>query len=102
MQILIILALVLAIVGGVFIVQNPVTVTIHFLAWQFQGALPIILLSAFVLGFLISYLLSAAGIIRRKLRHSSQEKRIRQLENQLKSKGEIPAEPITRETDLDS
>lgn len=69
MQVFFIISLLIAIGAVTFALQNPGVVVIQFLAWQFQGSLALILLLTFALGFLSSFLLSLATMVRRRLRN---------------------------------
>lgn len=82
MQVLVILALIISIGAAVFAVQNPTTVSLRFIGWNFQGSLALMLLLSFGLGFLSSFLLSLASLVRRRWVIRSQQRRIAELEAQ--------------------
>ena len=64
MQLSVIVAIVIAIVGVLFAVQNSVPSTIVFFFWRFDGSLGIILLLALALGALIVALVSTPATLR--------------------------------------
>lgn len=66
MLILLVLALVLSLVIVAFIFQNTNPVVVHFLAWQYEGSLAMILFLTFLLGIIISLLIAIPLMIRRK------------------------------------
>lgn len=71
MQIFIILALLIAIAAVTFALQNPGTITIKFLLWQFSGSMALVLLVIFAMGFVSSLLLSWVSLIRRKMKDNN-------------------------------
>lgn len=81
MQILLILALVLALATVIFAVQNAMPVTVGFLVWQFVNApLALVLLLAVALGVLISLCLSLPSMIASRWTVSRLKKRVAELE----------------------
>lgn len=81
MQILLILALVLALATVIFAVQNAMPVTVGFLVWQFVNApLALVLLLAVALGVLISLFLSLPSMIASRWTVSRLKKRVAELE----------------------
>jgi putative membrane protein len=83
MQILLILALVVAVLAVIFAVQNTATVTLAFLAWRINGPLALVLLVALAVGALISLLASLPTLIKGRLRVASQKRRLANLEASL-------------------
>lgn len=83
MQIFLILALIVAIVAVIFALQNPTTVTISLLFWQFEGSMALMLLVALTVGVLISLLLSAPAVIRRSRGAPGDKKTIDTLRGQV-------------------
>lgn len=82
MQVLIIIALLIAIVAVLFALQNLTTVTVTFLFWSIQASLALVLLITLAAGVLISVLASLPGLIRGKLTLSSQKKKLSVLETE--------------------
>lgn len=80
MQLTIIAAIFVAIVGGVFAMQNNVPVTVNFLLWRFDSSLAMVLLFALALGATVIALLTTPATVRRKWQLSRQSKRIAALE----------------------
>ena len=80
MQIFIILALVIAIIGVIFALQNLATITISFLFWSFHAPLALVLLVTLLAGVLISLLASLPGLVRNKWSFSGQKKKLVALE----------------------
>ncbi|MDW8326021.1 MAG: lipopolysaccharide assembly protein LapA domain-containing protein [Anaerolineales bacterium] len=98
MQILLILALVIAILTVIFAVQNAMPVTVSFLFWQFAGApLALVLLLAVGLGLLISLLISVPSLVGNRWTISRLKKRVTELE---KSVQEQQARLATLEANL--
>ncbi len=59
------LALFIAIVAGVFALQNSTPVFVQFMGWQTQASMALILLITFSLGVLFGILISLPAMIRR-------------------------------------
>jgi putative membrane protein len=64
MQLAVIVAIVIAIAGVMFAVQNSVPATVVFFLWRFDGSLGVILLLALALGALIVGLVSTPATLR--------------------------------------
>ncbi|MBK5104467.1 MAG: LapA family protein [Burkholderiales bacterium] len=64
MQLAVIVAIVLAVAGVLFAVQNSIPSTVVFFLWRFDGSLGVILLFALALGALIVALLSTPATVR--------------------------------------
>jgi len=64
MQLTVIVAIVIAIVGVLFAVQNSVPSTVVLFLWRFDGSLGVILLFALALGALIVALVSTPATVR--------------------------------------
>jgi uncharacterized integral membrane protein len=64
MQLSVIVAIVIAIGGVMFAVQNTVPATVVFLFWRFDGSLGVIMLVALALGALIVALVSTPATLR--------------------------------------
>lgn len=64
MQLSVIVAIVLAVAGVMFAVQNGVPSTVVFFVWRYDGALGVILLLALALGALIVALISTPATLR--------------------------------------
>jgi uncharacterized integral membrane protein len=64
MQLSVIVAIVIAIAGVLFAVQNTVPATVVFLVWRFDGSLGVIMLLALALGALIVALVSTPATLR--------------------------------------
>lgn len=54
MQLTIIIAIFVAIAGGIFAMQNNVPVTVNFLLWRFDSSLAMVLLLSLALGAIIA------------------------------------------------
>lgn len=101
MQIFLFLALFIALVAGVFAMQNSATVEITFLAWKFNSSLAIVLLIAVALGALFSALVSmptnlkARWTIRQQRKKlSDMETRLAELQTELDTARQISTESI--------
>ncbi|MBE0626780.1 MAG: DUF1049 domain-containing protein [Burkholderiales bacterium] len=64
MQLAVIVAIVIAIAGVLFAVQNSIPSTVVFFLWRFDGSLGVILLFALALGALIVALVSTPATVR--------------------------------------
>ena len=83
MQISVILAIVFAIVGVAFALQNSVPVTVTLLAWQIDGSLAMVLLTTLALGALIVALVSTPAAIRARWIENRQRKEIETLKQSI-------------------
>jgi uncharacterized integral membrane protein len=83
MQVLLIIALLIAILAVIFALQNAVTVSIAFLVWKTEGSLALVLLVALAVGALVSLLASLPAIIRGAWTTASQKRRLSELETSL-------------------
>lgn len=80
MQLLIIFAILFAIGGVLFALQNNAPVVVSFIAWEFHGSLALVLLLTLVLGMIIAALVSTPATVRMKWRIRRQQGRIDRLE----------------------
>ncbi len=80
MQILILVALLIAIIAVIFALQNMTMITISFLFWSTQGSLALVLLITLAAGVLISSLASLPGFVSGKWTSSSKNKKLANLE----------------------
>lgn len=78
-----IVALVIAVIAVIFALQNAITVTISFLAWEVTGSLSLVLLITLAIGAVIGLLVLAPSAIKNSLTVSSNRKRIGALEHEL-------------------
>ncbi len=85
MPLLLIFSLVIAFLAILFAIQNTDVTPIHFLFWETEGSLALVLFIALVAGALISYLATAPGQIKQRMTISNQRKRIAEVEGQLTS-----------------
>ena len=76
MLLILILALVVTALTGIFILQNAIPVTVTFLVWQFEGSLVLLLSPVFALGIIMALLMFLALTLRKKTHSSDQERRI--------------------------
>jgi uncharacterized integral membrane protein len=83
MQIVLLLALAVALVAVLFALQNVVPVTVSFLAWTFEGSLALVLFVALVAGAVVSFLASLPTLVGRRRAESQARKRIAELEASL-------------------
>jgi uncharacterized integral membrane protein len=81
-----IFALVIAVIAVIFALQNTITVTISFLAWEVTGSLSLVLLVTLAIGALIGLLVLAPSAIRNTIAMSNNRKRIGALEKELDEK----------------
>jgi len=86
MQSFLIAALGLAILTVIFALQNTIPVSVTFLVWTFEGSLPLVLMSTFALGVIVSALVSIPAIVKRKSVISTQKKKIEDLEGNLRER----------------
>ncbi len=78
-----IFALLIAVVAVIFALQNTITVTISFLAWEVTGSLSLVLLVTLAIGAVIGLLVLAPSTIKNTLAASGHRKRIGSLEKEL-------------------
>jgi len=88
MQFLIIFAILFAIGGVLFALQNNAPVVVSFIAWEFHGSLALVLLLTLALGMIIAALVSAPATVRMKWRIRRQQGHIDRLE---KNRSELEA-----------
>ena len=78
-----IFALVIAAVAVIFAIQNPMTISISFLAWKVTGSLSLVLIATLAIGTVIGLLVLAPSAIKNTFAVSSHRKRIGALEKEL-------------------
>jgi uncharacterized integral membrane protein len=78
-----IFALLIAVLAVIFALQNTMTVTISFLAWEITGSLSLVLLITLAIGAVIGLLVLAPSAIKNRIAVSNTRKRIGTLEKQL-------------------
>jgi len=78
-----IVGLVIAIIAVIFALQNTMTITISFLAWELTGSLSLVLLVTLAIGVVIGLLVLSPSAIKNSLAVSSNRKRIGSLEKEL-------------------
>ncbi|MDP2638137.1 MAG: LapA family protein [Candidatus Levybacteria bacterium] len=81
MLILLILSLLLLSGVVIFIFQNPNPVVVHFLMWQFEGSLALLLLLTFIFGIITCLLTAIPLMLRRKTKNLS-DKQKEEMQNQ--------------------
>ncbi len=83
MKLFTLLALVIAIIAGVFALQNSTPVFVQFLGWQIQASMALILLVTFALGVLFGLLISLPTMIQRMRKISHFKSQTHQLTDNL-------------------
>ncbi|NDJ18144.1 LapA family protein [Myxacorys almedinensis] len=83
MQILTLLALLIAIVAVVFALQNSAPIAVQFLGWQSQDSLALILLLTFTFGVLVGLLISLPPFIKRLRRSSHLKHRLHERDSEI-------------------
>ena len=76
-------ALVIALLAVIFALQNTMTITISFLAWEVTGSLSLVLLITLAIGVVIGLLVLSPSAIKNSFAVSSNRKRIGSLEKEL-------------------
>jgi uncharacterized integral membrane protein len=79
-QLAVIAALVAAIIGVAFAMQNNVPTTVNFLLWRFDSSLAMVVLLSLALGAVVIALLTTPATLRRQWRLSRQQRQIEQFE----------------------
>jgi uncharacterized integral membrane protein len=69
-----IIALVLSILLLIFVLQNLQKVSIHFLFWQFDGSMALILAITFIITLIISFLVSIPLMLMRGSKKKTESK----------------------------
>ena len=87
-----IVALVIAILAVIFALQNPMTITIFFMAWKITGSLSLVLLISLAIGVVIGLLVLAPSAVKNSLAASGHLKRISALEKELEQQKNKAAE----------
>jgi putative membrane protein len=80
MQLTIIAAILISILGVAFAMQNNVPVTVNFLLWRLDSSLAMVLLLALALGAIIIALLTTPATLRWQWLTKRQKRRIEELE----------------------
>jgi uncharacterized integral membrane protein len=78
-----IVALLIAVIAVIFALQNTMTVTISFLAWEITGSLSLVLLITLAIGAVIGLLVLTPSAIKHTIALSNNRKRIGALEKQV-------------------
>ena len=78
-----IMALVIALIAVIFALQNTMTITISFLAWEVTGSLSLVLLVTLAIGVVIGLLVLSPSAIKNSIAASSHRKRVGSLEKEL-------------------
>ena len=91
----ILLGLLLGAVVIIFALQNPVAITVSFLAWQFSAPLTFVLLAAVASGLLMSSLLSIPDYFRQASRISKlKDKSSKLQETVVEKEGEVERQKV--------
>lgn len=94
MIIFLIIGILVGAITVIFALQNVVTITVTFLAWQLTGSLALILILAVIAGLVISTLFALPGIIKSHLQLLALKKQVKKLEDDLAAaKNHKPTEP---------
>jgi uncharacterized integral membrane protein len=80
MKLTLIAALIVAIAGVVFAMQNNVPVTVNFLFWRFDSSLVSVLLVTVAMSAIVVILMTAPATLRRQWLLTRQNRRIEELE----------------------
>jgi uncharacterized integral membrane protein len=95
MFIFLIIGIAVGAITVVFALQNIVTITVTFFAWQLTGSLALILILAVISGLIISTLFALPGILRSHFQILALRKQVKKLEADLLAKGVTPTQPET-------
>jgi putative membrane protein len=102
MKIFTLFALLIAIIAGVFALQNATPVFVQFLGWQAQASMALILLVTFALGVLFGFLISLPTMIQRMRKIAHFRSRADQLAHDLDVANRKLSETIVQSTDQHS
>ena len=83
---ILILALLAAVAAVILAFGNPGVITVHFLTWNFDSSLALLLLASFGLGVVLGWLLTLPASIKKSFTIGQNKKQIEKLEKQLASK----------------
>ena len=78
--VILIIAFLVAIIAVVFALQNTVTVPVHFLFWQSEGTIALVLLITLALGSLVGLLVLSPALLKRRMEISKLKKNSAELE----------------------
>ena len=108
MQYLLIVALIIAIISVVFALQNAVVIPVSLLFWEVRSSLALVLLVTLGSGIVVGLLAMAPSFIKRSIKISQQQKKIKQLQEAVavKEVSEPPkrleSEVVPREENLET
>jgi uncharacterized integral membrane protein len=90
MQVFLLVSILIAALAVVFALQNTELTTVHFLFWNFEGSLALVLLTALATGALASSFASLPSLFKANWTISAQKKTIQELEGRVT---ELTAKP---------
>ena len=93
MQVLLLIAILVAALAVVFAVQNTDPVTVDFLFWSFEGSKALILLVALAAGAIASSLASIPSMFRASRQAASLRRRVEELEATVRTLRQATAPP---------
>lgn len=102
MQLGIIAAILVAIGGVAFALQNNVPVTVNFIVWRFDSSLAMVLLLALAVGAIIVALITTPGTLRRQWHEIRLRKRIDELDRHCRELDEALARCRAGEATIES
>lgn len=98
MQVLLLVAILVAALAVVFAVQNTDPVTVDFLFWSFEGSKALILLVALAAGAIASSLASIPSMFRASRQAASLRRRVEELETEVRTLRQVsPPSPPAAE-----
>ncbi len=95
-------SLAIVILAIVFALQNATTVTVVFVVWRFESSLALLLALTFVLGAVLSALLSTSAAVRKNWKLSQQERLSGDLEKRVSELEQLVTAKDRRIQELES
>jgi len=102
MSLRMIFSLAIVILAIVFALQNAMSVTVVFVVWRFESSLALVLGLTFVLGAVLSALLSTSAAVRKSWKLSQQERLGGELEKRVAELEQLVAARERRIAELDT
>lgn len=98
-KIYLILGLIIAILAGIFALQNNQPVIVTFMKWSWETNVALLILTALILGVILSWLLSIPSVVQNFLQKLGLKSKVKKLEKKL-DKTEIGKKVIEKKAEF--